>query len=66
MVLASASREHPGHCSNHLAFALREESSLLAGDHVMAWATSVVGPPDGSMIDYLRSLRKLLRLQRMR
>lgn len=50
----------PGHCSNHLAFAVREESSLLSGDHVMAWATSVVGPPDGSMGDYLRSLRKLL------
>lgn len=50
----------PGHCSNHLSFALREESSLLSGDHVMAWATSVVGPPDGSMADYLASLRKLL------
>jgi glyoxylase-like metal-dependent hydrolase (beta-lactamase superfamily II) len=26
----------------------------------MAWATSVVGPPDGSMTDYMASLRKLL------
>lgn len=50
----------PGHCSNHLAFALQQESSLLVGDHVMAWATSVVGPPDGSMTDYMASLRKLL------
>jgi glyoxylase-like metal-dependent hydrolase (beta-lactamase superfamily II) len=50
----------PGHCSNHLAFALAEERSLFSGDHVMAWATSVVGPPDGSMGDYMTSLRKLL------
>ncbi|MCC2097711.1 MAG: MBL fold metallo-hydrolase, partial [Hyphomicrobiales bacterium] len=30
------------------------------GDHVMAWSTSVVAPPDGSMQDYMRSLEKLL------
>lgn len=50
----------PGHCSNHLCYELREEKSLFSGDHVMGWATSVVGPPDGSMQDYLASLRKLL------
>ena len=26
----------------------------------MGWATSVVGPPDGSMLDYLTSLKKLV------
>jgi glyoxylase-like metal-dependent hydrolase (beta-lactamase superfamily II) len=50
----------PGHCSNHLCFGLVEEATLFSGDHVMAWATSVVGPPDGSMRDYLASLRKLV------
>lgn len=50
----------PGHCSNHVCYALEEEKSLFSGDHVMGWATSVVGPPDGSMRDYLASLRKLL------
>lgn len=50
----------PGHCSNHLCFSLPQESVLFTGDHVMGWATSVVGPPDGSMKDYLASLRKLL------
>lgn len=50
----------PGHCSNHICYHLAEESSLFSGDHVMGWATSVVGPPDGSMQDYLASLRKLL------
>ena len=50
----------PGHCSNHLCFELEEERSLFSGDHVMGWATSVVGPPDGSMKNYMESLRKLL------
>ena len=49
----------PGHCANHLCFALLEEKALLSGDHVMAWSTSVVAPPDGSMRDYMASLEKL-------
>jgi glyoxylase-like metal-dependent hydrolase (beta-lactamase superfamily II) len=50
----------PGHLSNHLCFALREEKALFTGDHVMGWATSVVAPPDGDMGAYLESLDKLL------
>lgn len=50
----------PGHMSNHLCFALREEQALFAGDHVMSWATSVIAPPDGHMGQYFESLRKLL------
>jgi glyoxylase-like metal-dependent hydrolase (beta-lactamase superfamily II) len=49
----------PGHCSNHLCFALVDEGALLSGDHVMAWSTSVVAPPDGSMRAYMASLDKL-------
>ncbi|HTZ68494.1 MAG TPA: MBL fold metallo-hydrolase [Roseiarcus sp.] len=49
----------PGHCSNHLGFALLEEEALFSGDHVMAWSSSVVAPPDGSMRAYLDSLDKL-------
>jgi glyoxylase-like metal-dependent hydrolase (beta-lactamase superfamily II) len=50
----------PGHTSNHICFALREEQALFSGDHVMGWSTSIVSPPDGDMGDYLRSLNKLL------
>ncbi|MCA3560821.1 MAG: MBL fold metallo-hydrolase [Aestuariivirga sp.] len=50
----------PGHMSNHMCFALKEEQALFAGDHVMAWATSVIAPPDGDMGQYFASLRKLL------
>jgi glyoxylase-like metal-dependent hydrolase (beta-lactamase superfamily II) len=49
----------PGHTANHMAFALKGANSLFAGDHVMAWATSIVAPPDGAMSDYMASLRKL-------
>ncbi|MEP9351794.1 MBL fold metallo-hydrolase [Xanthobacter sp. KR7-225] len=49
----------PGHTANHLAFALKEEDLLFSGDHVMAWATSIVAPPDGSMGDYIASLERL-------
>lgn len=50
----------PGHTSNHMSFALKEEPALFAGDHVMAWSTSVIAPPDGNMADYMASLRMLL------
>lgn len=50
----------PGHTSNHMCFALKEEKALFTGDHVMGWSTSVIGPPDGDMTDYMHSLEKLL------
>ena len=49
----------PGHTINHLAFRLVEENALLAGDHVMAWSTSIVAPPDGQMRAYMDSLDRV-------
>ncbi|WP_374623148.1 MBL fold metallo-hydrolase [Devosia sp.] len=50
----------PGHCANHLAFALVGEDWLLTGDHVMGWNSTLVSVPDGSMADYLASLEKVI------
>jgi len=50
----------PGHAANHAAFALEGTGLLFSGDHVMAWATTVVAPPGGSMSDYMASLDKLI------
>ena len=50
----------PGHTANHLAFALEGTGILFSADHVMAWSTSIVAPPDGAMADYMASLDKLL------
>ena len=49
----------PGHTSNHLCLAVPESGALFTGDHVMAWSTSVIVPPDGDMADYMASLQKL-------
>ncbi len=49
----------PGHTKNHMAFAFKEANVLFSGDHVMAWSTPVVAPPDGAMGDYMGSLAKL-------
>ena len=49
----------PGHTANHVAFAWPERKLTFVGDHVMGWSTSIVAPPDGSMVDYMASLEKL-------
>jgi len=49
----------PGHTANHMAYALKEADLIFSGDHVMAWSTSIVAPPDGAMSDYMASLEKL-------
>ena len=52
----------PGHCANHLCFALENEAgagTLFSADHVMSWSTTVVGPPDGDMAQYMASLARL-------
>ena len=58
--------ETPGHTANHLAFTLPEEETLFSGDHVMAWSTTVVAPPDGSMAAYMASIEKLRGLEHAR
>lgn len=52
----------PGHCANHLAFGLPGTPFLFSGDHVMGWNSTLIAVPDGSMADYLASLRRLIAL----
>lgn len=49
----------PGHVSNHLCLLLEDERLLFTGDHLMQGTTVVIIPPEGSMRDYLASLRRL-------
>lgn len=53
----------PGHTANHLAFSLEDRGITFSADHVMAWSTSIVAPPDGAMSDYMASLDKLIARQ---
>lgn len=52
----------PGHCANHMCYGLTGTPLLLSGDHVMGWNSTLVAVPDGSMADYLASLRKVIAL----
>jgi glyoxylase-like metal-dependent hydrolase (beta-lactamase superfamily II) len=66
----------PGHASNHLCYLLERHDPaaglpvddgpgrvLFSGDHVMQGSTVVISPPDGDMIAYLDSLRRVRDLQ---
>ena len=50
----------PGHAPDHMCYALEGRDIIFSGDHVMAWNTTVVAPPEGRMADYLLSLQRLL------
>ena len=48
----------PGHTADHLAFRL-ESGAVLVGDHVLGRGTSVVSHPEGDVVAYLESLRRV-------
>jgi len=50
----------PGHAPDHLCFALEGRRVVFSGDHVMAWNTTVIAPPEGRMADYEASLGILM------
>ncbi|AEQ50641.1 MBL fold metallo-hydrolase [Pelagibacterium halotolerans] len=56
----------PGHCANHLAFAVEGGDAVLVGDHVMGWNSTVVAAPDGDLGDYLASLDRVIALPQTR
>lgn len=51
----------PGHCHDHTAYRL-PDGAVLSGDHILGRGTSVVAWPDGDLVAYLESLRKVLAL----
>jgi len=52
----------PGHCANHMSYGIDGTGWLLTGDHIMGWNSTLVGVPDGSMGDYIASMRKVIGL----
>jgi glyoxylase-like metal-dependent hydrolase (beta-lactamase superfamily II) len=53
----------PGHAPDHLCFQffLGDRTQILfSGDHVMSWSSSIVSPPEGDMLAYYRSLRRVM------
>lgn len=52
----------PGHTAGQLNLYIPSEKVLLAGDNIVAEGTSWIGPPDGDMSDYIRTLKRLKQL----
>lgn len=53
----------PGHHCNHLSFDCDTGAgygTVFTGDHVMAWSTSIVSPPDGDLTQFMQSCEVLL------
>jgi glyoxylase-like metal-dependent hydrolase (beta-lactamase superfamily II) len=52
----------PGHRFDHLCFLLESSRILFAGDLMAGTGTVVIMPPEGDLLDYLASLRRLQQL----
>ncbi len=52
----------PGHRFDHLCFLLERQRILFAGDLLAGTGTVVISPPEGDLLDYLASLRRLQQL----
>jgi len=49
----------PGHSPDHLVFWSPEAGALFTGDAVLGRGTSVIDPPEGDLVAYLRSLKRM-------
>ncbi len=52
----------PGHTGDHATFLVATEGALFTGDAVLGRGTSFIDPPEGDLVQYLRSLRRMLDL----
>src|SRR5205823_311426 len=52
----------PGHESGHICYYDPDRRWLFTGDLILGTGTTIVAPPDGDMIAYLASLRRLREL----
>lgn len=49
----------PGHARGHLCFHDEQRGLLLTGDNVVGLGSVLIDPPQGNMIDYLNSLKRM-------
>jgi endoribonuclease LACTB2 len=53
----------PGHAEDHLCWWLEEERAVFTGDVVLGAGTTVIPEHGGDLLDYMRSLHRLLELE---
>jgi glyoxylase-like metal-dependent hydrolase (beta-lactamase superfamily II)/8-oxo-dGTP pyrophosphatase MutT (NUDIX family) len=56
----------PGHARGHLCFYDAERGVLLSGDNILGLGSVLIDPPEGNMINYLESLRRLQKLPELK
>ncbi|HZD78643.1 MAG TPA: MBL fold metallo-hydrolase [Actinomycetota bacterium] len=49
----------PGHSPDHVVFFGPEDGALFTGDAVLGRGTSLIDPPEGDLVAYLRSLHRM-------
>jgi glyoxylase-like metal-dependent hydrolase (beta-lactamase superfamily II) len=49
----------PGHARGHLCFYEEATGALITGDNIVGLGSVLIDPPEGNMLDYLRSLERL-------
>jgi len=49
----------PGHARGHLCFHDEQRGILLTGDNIVGLGSVLIDPPQGNMIDYLKSLERM-------
>ena len=49
----------PGHARGHLCFHDERRGVLLTGDNIVGLGSVLIDPPQGNMIDYLKSLERM-------
>jgi glyoxylase-like metal-dependent hydrolase (beta-lactamase superfamily II) len=53
----------PGHTSDHVVFFEPGSGALFSGDAVVGRGTTFIDPPDGDLVRYLRSLKRMEELR---
>jgi glyoxylase-like metal-dependent hydrolase (beta-lactamase superfamily II) len=53
----------PGHRFDHHSYLLERERLLFAGDLIAGSGTVVISPPEGDLLDYLNSLKRLQEIE---
>ena len=53
----------PGHSPHHICLYLKDEKVLFSGDTILGWGTSIIAPPEGDMIAYMKTLLDLSEIE---